>query len=94
MRSPGNQAAPSIQSCPDLLVHESTVRKGRVSTAHFAHLALGRTLPPFWCQCVGTTARAHWVRSRTTSAGLLSSRSPRKRGCRSRASLVHSANPI
>ncbi len=38
--------------------------------------------------------RAHWGRSRTTSVGLLSSRSPRKRGCRSRASLVHSANPI
>ncbi len=37
---------------------------------------------------------AHWGRSRTTSAGLLSSRSPRKRGWRSRASLVHSANPI
>ncbi len=37
---------------------------------------------------------AHWGLSRTTSAALLSSRSPRKRGCRSRASLVHSANPI
>ena len=37
---------------------------------------------------------AHWGRSRTTSAGRLSSRSPRKRGCRRRPSLVHSANPI
>ena len=33
-------------------------------------------------------------RSRTTSAGGLSSRSPRKRGCRRRPSLVHSAKPI
>ena len=41
-----------------------------------------------------TAAPPHWGLSRTTSAGLLSSRSPRKRGCRSRASLVHSANPI
>src|SRR5580692_5049722 len=28
------RAVPSIQSCPDLLVQESTVSKGRASTAH------------------------------------------------------------
>ena len=39
-------------------------------------------------------SQAYWGRSRTTSDGLLSSRSPRKRGWRSRASFVHSANPI
>ena len=39
-------------------------------------------------------SHTHSGRSRMTSAGALSSRSPRKRGCRSRASLVHSANPI
>ena len=37
---------------------------------------------------------AHRGRSRTTSAGRLSSRSPRKRGCRRRPSFVHSAKPI
>ena len=53
----------------------------------------GRQGPDSAASCA-TASDAHWGRSRTTSAGLLSSRSPRKRGCRSRASLVHSANPI
>src|ERR1039457_1546214 len=33
-KPPYTQTAPSIQGCPDLPVHESTVCKGRASTAH------------------------------------------------------------
>lgn len=61
-----------------------------------------RPLSRPWCRANGTVlllpavrtaAHAHWGRSRTTSAGLFSSWSPRKRGWRSRASSPWTVGP-
>ena len=84
-------AASRSPCCPVVMREERRVNRdvpdgSRVEVLSGSHARTTRQHP--------RASDAHWGRSRTTSAGLLSSRNPRKRGCRSRASVVHSAKPI
>ena len=79
----------AMLACLAILVVVGIQRRFRIDQRRHPRVRRAQHLP-----ARRPAVRTHWGRSRTTSAARLSSRSPRKRGCRSRPSRVHSAKPI